>query len=445
MDGERGGRNSMNLLEKISSRVREREWRRAPKRVRVLARQLSRRFAAWLPSKWRLQRDMQYEESRRQHRGPQNHERLRELRRDLRRERRKSKRLRGRIRDLTLEIQALDRQLEYGDGSVALTQRTRFFVVGEMKSGTSWLMWMLNSHPEIFCSGEGNFFGRNQRNQETDEIPILNHPTPSLRNALLDSEGLRTWHSWMWWNYWGQQGGDADEDLRNLTRLAVDYYMMQGSAVSGKPIVGDKSPPHADYVDEIFELCPEAKVVHIVRDGRDSAVSLMNHYWALATDRNKKNGIYDLKPEERAKRDAYWEDPEGFLASGDSIFVGERLRQIAARWSRRVDKAARDGKELLGDNFLQLHYEDLLAKPEEHMKTIFELLGARADEEVVRHCVEENAFEKLAKRPKGQEKSGAFFRKGIAGDWRRVFTDHDRRIYEEVAGETLRAMGYQLD
>jgi hypothetical protein len=245
------------------------------------------------------------------------------------------------------------------------------------------------------------------------------------------------------WNYWGKQG-DAEEDLRNLTRLAVDYYMLQGSARSGKRIVGDKSPLHTDHVDEIFELYPEAKVIHVVRDGRDVAVSLMHHFWNLSKDIHE-GGIYDLKPEELAKRDAYREDPEAFLDSGESIFDEERLWQMATRWNRRTSKAAREGAELFGDNFLQLSYEDLLLSPERSMQPVFELLGAMADEDVVSRCVQKNTFEKAAGRPKGTEESESFFRKGVAGDWRTLFTKRDSEIYEQIAGQTLVEMGYPLD
>jgi hypothetical protein len=138
-------------------------------------------------------------------------------------------------------------------------------------------------------------------------------------------------------------------------------------------------------------------------------------------------------------------DPEGFLASGEGIFIENRLRQMATRWGRRVSKASREGTELFGDSFFQLRYEDLLVRPEENLKAIFELLGARADDGVLRRCVEENRFERLAKRAKGREDSASFFRKGVVGDWREVFTARDREVYEEVAGETLLEMGYSLD
>ena len=238
----------------------------------------------------------------------------------------------------------------------SLDEKTRFFLVGEMRSGTSWLSRTLNTHPEIFCKGEGSFFGSQQ---EVEEIPVYTGPTPSLHNAMLNCEGLRTWHSFSW-NAWTRE--DAEEDLFNLSRLAIDYFLAKDSAASGKRIVGDKSPLHTDHVDEIFDFYPEAKVIHILRDGRDVAISLMHHFWRLAKD---KGGIFDLDPEELAKRDAYLEDAQSFLSSGNSIFSEARLRQMAVRWSRRVSKASRDGSTIFGPNFFELRYEQLLANPED--------------------------------------------------------------------------------
>lgn len=316
-----------------------------------------------------------------------------------------------------------------------MTGKTRFFIAGEMRSGTSWLARTLDTHPEVFCKGEGSFFGRGQ---EVEEIPVYRGPTPSLSNAIETCDRLQTWRD-LSWNGWAR--GDDEKETADITRLVIDYYLARDSAASGKKIVGDKSPLHTDHVNEIYKLFPDTKVVHIVRDGRDVAVSLMHHFWRLSEDRG---GIFELEPQELEKRDAYYADPEGFLASGQSIFTEERLEQMAVRWGRRVMKASRDGK-LSPEGFHQLRYEDLLQDAEGHLSEIFTLLGARADERTIRRCVEENRFERLAKRGKGQEDAASFFRKGVSGDWREVFTGRDREIYESVAGEALRQMGYPLD
>ena len=441
------GHNGMNLAKEVRSHVRRRHPRRALRGALVLARYYPRGLG-FVFGEGRLQRYELAEQLEAREKRLKNRERklrvankrLKELGGALAKQERRGKRLRRRNRDLALEVQSLGRQIEDPqEESAASFRRTTFFVVGEMKSGTSWVMWMLDSHPEVFCSGEGCFFGRDQ---VMEDIPVILDPTPSLRNGLQSSEGLRIWRSFMW-NYWAKQG-DAEEDLRNLTRLAVDYYMLQGSARSGKRIVGDKSPLHTDHVDEIFELYPHARLVHVVRDGRDVAVSLMHHFWNLSKDIHE-GGIYDLKPEELAKRDAYREDPEAFLDDGESIFVEERLRQMATRWNRRTSKAAREGAELFGDNFLQLRYEDLLLRPEQVMQPVFELLGAQANEDVVSRCVQKNSFERAAGRSRGAEESESFFRKGVAGDWRNLFTKSDRDLYEQIAGQTLVEMGYSLD
>jgi glycosyltransferase involved in cell wall biosynthesis len=438
--------NGVNLAKEVRSQVRRRDPGRALRGALVLARYYPQGLGLVL-NKGRLRRYELAEELEASKRRLKNRERrlraankrVKELNGALAKEERRAKRLRKRNRDLALEIQSLSRQLEHPQDADTSLRRTTFFVVGEMKSGTSWVMWMLDSHPEIFCSGEGCFFGRDQ---VMEDIPVISEPTPSLRNGLQSSEGLSIWRSFMW-NYWAKQG-DAEEDLRNLTRLAIDYYMLQGSARSGKRIVGDKSPLHTDHVDEIFELYPDAKVVHVVRDGRDVAVSLMHHFWNLSKDIHE-GGIYDLKPEELAKRDAYREDPDAFLDSGQSIFIEERLGQMATRWNRRTSKASHEGAELFGENFLQLRYEDLLLRPEQSMQPVFELLGAQADENVVSRCVQKNSFATAAGRPRGAEESESFFRKGVAGDWRALFTKSDRDLYEQIAGQTLLEMGYPLD
>ncbi|MEW6635664.1 MAG: sulfotransferase [Actinomycetota bacterium] len=311
---------------------------------------------------------------------------------------------------------------------------TVFFIAGEMRSGTSWLRRTLSAHPEIACGHEGSFFGRGY---EREEIPVYSAPVSSLSRALAVSEELRTWHG-LPWNRWGE---DYEEDLRNLTRLSVDYFLAKEVARTGKRIVGDKSPQHTENLDEIHEFYPDARVIHIVRDGRDVAVSAMHHWWREAQDRPE--GVFELTPEELEIRDAYLEDREGFLKSGRSIFTEERLGQLARRWSHRVGKARRDGRSLYGVRYLEIRYEDLLHNPHETLGRVLELLGARRGDEVIERCIKASSFERVSSRRQGEEDAGSFFRKGVAGDWRNVFTPRDREVYEEIAGEQLAAMGYE--
>ena len=312
---------------------------------------------------------------------------------------------------------------------------TVFFVAGEMRSGTSWLRRTLSAHPEIACGHEGSFFGRDY-NQE--EIPVYTGPVSSFTRALAVSEEFKVWHD-LPWNQWSD---GYEEDLRNLTRLSIDYFLSKEVARTGKKIVGDKSPQHTGNLGEIHEIYPDARVIHIVRDGRDVAVSAMHHWWRLA--KGQPEGVFDLTPEEIEIRDVYLRDKEGFLASGRSIFTEERLVQLARRWSDRIGEAHRDGTALYGESYLEIRYEDLLRDTPDILRRILGLLGARTDDGTIERCIQASSFKRASNRRQGEEDSGSFFRKGVAGDWRGVFTERDREIYEGIAGERLIEMGYEV-
>jgi hypothetical protein len=64
----------------------------------------------------------------------------------------------------------------------------------------------------------------------------------------------------------------------------------------------------------------------------------------------------------------------------------------------------------------------------------------------VRRCVENASFENLSGgRQRGEEDHSSFFRKGIAGDWRNVFTEKDKRVYKEAVGDLIVKLGYEKD
>lgn len=313
-----------------------------------------------------------------------------------------------------------------------------FFVVGQPRSGTTWLMRLLNSHPEILCLGEGRFFGRDWREPQMRKLPVNKQPS-SLYNALSSSEYLRFWVERSVWS----KDKDPDEHINNLTRMAIDYFMTRKLSETGKRIVGDKTPLLTpNVVREISELYPEAKVIHIIRDGRDQAVSLMHYLWNTA---RSEGGLYHVEPEELEKRNVYRKAPQELLETGEGIFTEERLRRMATNWSDRVAKNSRDGRTLLGGNYTEVRYEDLLARPEEEAERLLKFLGARANERTVKRCVEKVSFERRAKgRKKGEEDpSSVSLRKGISGDWKNVFTERDKQIFKEIAGDALIEVGYE--
>jgi glycosyltransferase involved in cell wall biosynthesis len=309
-----------------------------------------------------------------------------------------------------------------------------FFVIGRAKSGTTWLTRMLDSHPEILCKGEGIFFGRGT---DLGFNRQLMTPT-SLQGALADSEHLRTWieRRPMWT---GRK--HVDQHLANLVRMSIEYFLKEELAASGKRIVGDKTPLiTADDVREISSVMPEAKVIHVIRDGRDTAVSVVHHEWNRTTE---AGGHLRVDSEALRKRDAYRADPEGFVARGESIFSAGKLEWHAKDWAELVGKTTENGPILLGENYTEVRYEDMLEQPVREVRRLLEFLGADSSEETAQRCVERHSFERKTRRQRGQEDSTAFLRKGIAGDWKNVFTEGDKRIFKREAGWLLLDLGYE--
>lgn len=383
--------------------------------------------------------------------------------------RERQKRLHERLDLKNEQVAKLQKRLGRGmdlKGPPSGASAPMFFMVGRGRSGTTWLMRLLDAHPEIACKGEGYFFDRNFRCDEFKELHPRLKPS-SLYNALAGSEYLRLWIERSVWT--AQDRLSPDEHVENLTRLAVEYFMNRRLSrlrrrSPDKRIVGDKTPfisgkvlyemnvpgpdgpdPETDEppyngagtLEEIARICPDAKVIHVVRDGRDVAVSLMHFMWSRSKD---EGWFYELEPEEIRKRRAYREDPTSL--SHEGIFTRKRLAAFARSWSSEVAEAVERGPELLGERYYEVRYEDLLTEPEEEVERLLRFLNADASPETVRGCIEATGFEKASSRRQGQEDSSSVsHRKGISGDWKNVFTEEDRRNFRKHAGDLLVRLG----
>jgi hypothetical protein len=311
-----------------------------------------------------------------------------------------------------------------------------FFVTGLGKSGTRWVTKTLDFHPEVLCKGEGRFFSAGW--MRTDLDPANESALPSsLYYALTHSEQLRLWIERSVWS----RDGDPDEHLNALMRLATEYFLTAELSKTGKRLVGDKSPLLDEgFMREVGAVYPGAKVIHIIRDGRDRTVSSMHRGWRRAS----QGYLHRLSPEELARGKALREGRREPTETG--VFTEEWLRQAARHWRLLVGRAVEDGPALLGSDYTEVRYEDLLVRPNEEIERLLGFLGVDTNERLVESCVNSASFEKLSRgRQRGQEDPSSFYRKGVAGDWRNYFTEEDRRVFKEEAGELLIQLGYEED
>lgn len=298
--------------------------------------------------------------------------------------------------------------------------REKFFVFGHARSGTTLLMRLLRLHPEVHCNYQAHFFTRR----------------PTLA-SLVDSPEAEEWltRKSNRWNH--------GRDLSPLVlRAAADFIMERDAAREGKNIVGDKSPSstiHAGVAREAHGLYPDAKIIYIVRDGRDVLISerfrnfVEESKFLTAEDRRI---IADLKI-----------DPAPFGDGRRSIFTETFIRNVAQRWADDLTEIDSECKKLYGENYISLRYEDMLASPFDEMSRLWKFLGAKKAGRALGKelLVEMSSNPDEEWQAKRNEDIASFLPKGQAGNWRRLFTARDKALFKEIAGEVLVRWGYEKD
>jgi len=298
--------------------------------------------------------------------------------------------------------------------------RDKFFILGHARSGTTLLMRLARLHPEVHCNYQAHFFTRK---------PLL--------KSLVDSAEIEEWltRKSNRWNH--------GRDLSPLVlRASADFIMERDAAREGKMIVGDKSPSsviHGQVVRDMHSLYPDAKIVNIVRDGRDVLIS--------ERFRNFVEESKFLTTEDKQIIEELRKDQTQFTNGNRSIFTETFIRNIASRWVNDLTESDSEAQRLYGESYHSLRYEDLLETPFDVMKNLWKFLGVkkmpRSLEKQIQLEMGSNPDEEWqAKRNEG---IASFLPKGQAGNWQRLFTEKDRSVFKEVAGELLVKWNYEKD
>lgn len=297
--------------------------------------------------------------------------------------------------------------------------REKFFLFGHARSGTTLLMRLLRLHPEVHCNYQGHFFTRQ---------PLL--------KSLVDTPEAEEWLTRKS-NRWNR-----GRDLSPLVlRAAADFIMERDAAKEGKRIVGDKSPSstiHGQAVRDLHALYPDAKLIYIVRDGRDVLVS--------ERFRNLVEESRFLKAEDKEIAEELRKDPGQFTNGTRSLFTENVIRRVASGWVKNVQEIEDEGLRLFGENYYSLRYEDVLERPFEEMQSLWNFLGVRVaqslEDDIINEMISNPDEEWQAKR---NEDLASFLPKGQVGNWQRLFTGRDRVVFKEVAGEMLIQWKYEKD
>ena len=272
------------------------------------------------------------------------------------------------------------------------------FVMGCRKSGTTWLQSTLNHHPNIMCANEGLFHAFGRRLAQA----------VGQYNKALDSKikifGERTFPN------------IGKEEFRALFRAFVLERLNREAQQTGKKLtyIGEKDPNHVLSPDILMDAFPDARFIHIIRDGRDVAVSWWHHMLRYDEARVKANGrTFNQVAMHGAKE---W--------SADVLRV--RAQQVRT-----------------GVKFHELFYEQMIEAPEQTAEGLFKFLEVPSTPEIIAHCLGETSFEKKSGgRTRGQEDKTSFFRKGVKGDWQNHMTEELSQAFIRESKGVMEELGY---
>jgi hypothetical protein len=270
------------------------------------------------------------------------------------------------------------------------------FILGFQRSGTTLLRLLLDAHSQLAVPFESmsvvDFY---HRRGSYGDLSTMDQRA-SLVTDLLAARGISAWRPAVTID---------DVDLQRCTSYAaiVDQIFTAYARKCGKPRWGDKTPGYTRDVHILNELFPDAKFVHLVRDGRDAALSLVRQPWGPS----------------------------------DLLSALEQWNEVVG-WSRKMCRM------LPPERYLEVRYEDLVTQTEHVLRQITSFLSlpfeagmlngnGTAAEKLPERSV---AFHTNLDRPVDQT---------LAFEWRRRLSPADQVIALKIAGKLLAELGYPVD
>jgi hypothetical protein len=179
------------------------------------------------------------------------------------------------------------------------------------------------------------------------------------------------------------------------------------------------------------------KAVLLVRDGRDAFLSIYNSFVALGMAPIVSKG-----------------DIDSFLLS----YLQGRALQMGS-WQDHT-RSWLESPLAKNGNLMVVRYEDLRKNPEEMVGQLLQFVGITPDARAIRRAIENNTLQQMRAKEDSAKKAGEhsillgrrtaavdevsrFVRKGAVAGWRGKLTDAQVKIFQQYAGDTLEAVGYE--
>jgi len=281
------------------------------------------------------------------------------------------------------------------------------FIVGATRSGTTLLRLMLDAHPQMAIPSETHFL------PDLIKAYRLESTSPERLAEVVTAHRR--------WGDFHLDSGELLERFRALDPInpgdAIRAFFELYAEREGKPRWGDKTPGYVREMHRIESVLPEARFIHLIRDGRDVALSVLGMNWGPST-----------------------------------------VPEAAFRWKKRILRAREQAPRI--GHYHEIRYEDLVLDPEGILRRICELIDLPYDEAMLRY--HERASERLQEKARDldrgpdkapQSAEARMESHALATEppnperierWRTEMSAEDRAVYEELAGDLLADLGYEV-
>lgn len=185
--------------------------------------------------------------------------------------------------------------------------------------------------------------------------------------------------------------------LAEAIRLTYAAY----ARFHGKTRYADKTPPLAADISNVAAMLPEARFLHLIRDGRDNA-----------------------------------------LAVRDAVFGSDDLIQCGIEWRRAVETARRHGGRLGSGRYLELKYENLIEQPETCLRNICDFIDLEFEPTMLDYWRRGDEVLSGVRYPEAHRGVHRPPTKGLR-DWRVQMSVDEQQILDLIEGRLLDDLGYE--
>jgi hypothetical protein len=269
------------------------------------------------------------------------------------------------------------------------------FIVGFQRSGTTLLRLMLDSHPDIAIPLDTTgLWDRYEHRLPSYGDLAAEAGRRRLVADLLAEDRIRLWGTAL----------TADQVLRRWTQpgypgLIRAFYECYAD-LHRKRRWGDKDPGNMTRIEQLNRWFPDARFIHIIRDGRDAC-----------------------------------------LSQTEQDFGFDNILECAGAWREEVQWVRRMGG-LLAGRYVELRYEDLVTGPEAVLQRLCRFLGISYDQSMLQYhqrvdsaipAEKRHIWPLIDKPPQSDH----------AGRWKSRLSHGERVCFEKRAGAVLRDLEYE--